>query len=88
MTFAFSLHISPANAIFKSSIIFFLAKLGLNLQNVWGMQQQQQVMIMIMMMIIIITQKMRKKRTWKHNIKELQKTAILSTAHVRWEVLT
>jgi len=43
--------------------------------------------VMIMMMVIII-QKMRKKRTWKHNIKELQKTAIFSTAHVRWEVLT
>jgi hypothetical protein len=49
------------------------------------MQQQQQMMMMMMMMII---QKMRKKHTWKHNIKELQKTAKLSTAHIHWEVRT
>jgi hypothetical protein len=64
MTFAFSFHISPANAILNLQVYSSLQYLGLNLQNVWEMQQQQMIM-----MIMIIIQKMHKKRTWKHNIK-------------------
>jgi hypothetical protein len=52
------------------------------------MQQQQQQQQQTTMMMMMIIQKMLKKRTWKHNIKELQKTAILSAAHIHWEVLT
>jgi len=55
MAFAFSFHISSANALLNVQISFFpLALLGLNLQNV----------------------------------KELQKTVILSNAQIHWEVLT
>jgi len=99
MTFSVSLHILPANAILNVQIYFSLQYWDCTYKSLGNAAKaaaaaaaadddDDDVIIMMTMIIIIIIQKMRKKHNWKHNIKELQKTAILSTAHLRWEVLT
>jgi hypothetical protein len=45
------------------------------------------MMMMMMMMIIIIIIIKLSDMLGKHEIKELQKTAILGTAHILWKVL-